>query len=55
MARKTANEAGKDGIKTAKANAYTGMQLEEAKQIIGVNNLDDLDAIRKVYLYSVWS
>lgn len=48
-ASQRATQAGKDGTKVAKANAYTGMQLEEARQIIGVNNLDDIEAVRKVH------
>lgn len=31
-----------------KANAYTGMSLEEAKQILNIRDLNDLDTVAKV-------
>ena len=48
-ARRTAAEAGQDGTKTVKANAYTGMSLQEAQQILNVQDLESLDLLRKVF------
>jgi len=47
-ARRAAEEAGRDGAKASKANTYTGMTLQEAKQILNVQNLEDIDGVRKV-------
>ena len=47
-ARKAASEAGRDGNKTIKANAFTGLSVQEAKQILNINDLEDLEKIRTV-------
>lgn len=47
-ARRAAAEAGKDGSKTVKANAYTGLSLQEATQILNVSDIEDLETLRKV-------
>ena len=47
-ARKATSEAGQDVNKTVKANAFTGLSVQEAKQILNVNDLEDLEKIRKV-------
>ena len=49
-ARQSAAEAGKDGMKTVKANTYTGLSLQEARQILNVQDPDNLEALRKVYI-----
>lgn len=52
--KKAAEQSGRDGANSVKASAYTGMSLEEAKQILNVRELNDLDAVAKVkwnYLY----
>ncbi len=49
-ARQSAAEAGRDGMKTVKANTYTGLSLQEARQILNVQDPDDLEALRKVRL-----
>ena len=49
-ARRSAAEAGRDGAKTVKADTFTGMSLQEAKQVLDVQDLDDLEQIRKVCL-----
>lgn len=48
-ARKAATEAGRDANKAAKANTFTGMSLQEAKDILNVSDLKDLETVRKVY------
>lgn len=47
-ARQAAEEAGRSGTQAAKANNITGMSLTEAKQILNIQDLKDLPAIRKV-------
>ena len=47
-ARKAASEAGRDVNKTVKANAFTGLSVQEAKQILNINDLEDLEKIRTV-------
>ena len=47
-ARQAAAEAGQDGTKTVKANAYTGMSIQEARQILNVQDLEDFELLRKV-------
>ena len=49
-ARQAAEEAGRSGTKAAKASNITGMSLSEAKQILNVNDLENLEAIKKVGL-----
>ena len=53
-ARRAAEEAGRDGAKAAKANTYTGMTLQEAKQILNVQNMEKIDSIRKVQYELPW-
>ncbi|XP_003388058.1 PREDICTED: mitochondrial import inner membrane translocase subunit tim16-like [Amphimedon queenslandica] len=48
-ARKAATEAGRDANKAAKASTYTGLSLQEAKSILSVDDLENLEAIRKNY------
>lgn len=47
-ARKTAEEAGRSGTQAAKASNLTGMGLSEAKQILNVQDLEDISGIKKV-------
>lgn len=47
--RRAAAEAGKDGSKTVKANTFTGMSLQEAQQILNVQDVQDLEKLRKNY------
>lgn len=47
-ARQAAEEAGRSGTQAAKASSLTGMSLTEAKQILNIQDLEDLDTIRKV-------
>lgn len=47
-ARRAAAETGKDGAKTVKANTFTGLSLEESKQILNVTDLEDVESLRKV-------
>lgn len=47
-ARHTAEEEGRSGSKAAQASSLTGISLNEAKQILNVQNLDDTAAILKV-------
>ena len=51
-ARRSAAEAGRDGTKTVKADTFTGMPLQEAKQVLNVQDLDDVEQIRTVCLLS---
>ena len=46
--KKAASEAGRDGTKTVKANTFTGLSLDESKQILNVSSLDDIQSVRKV-------
>lgn len=50
-ARQAAEEAGRSGTNAAKANSYTGMNLQEAKQILDIKDVEDVDVIRKVCYY----
>lgn len=47
-ARQEAEKAGRSGTNSAKASAFTGMSLQEAKQILNVKEVEDIEAIRKV-------
>lgn len=47
-ARRTAEEAGRDGNKAAQAASYTGISLQEAQQILNIKDIDEIDTIRKV-------
>lgn len=47
-ARRAAEEAGRDGAKTVKANTYTGMSLQEALQILNVKDLENIELVKKV-------
>lgn len=47
-ARKAAEEAGRSGSQAAKASSLTGMNLSEAKQILNLQDLDNMDVIKKV-------
>ena len=47
-AHKTAEEAGRSGTRAAKASSITGMSLGEAKQILNVQDLENIGHIRKV-------
>ena len=47
-ARKAAEEAGRSGTQAAKASSFTGMTLDEAKQILNVQDLKDPEFILKV-------
>ena len=49
-ARRAAEEAGKSGPQAAKASALTGMALKEAKQILNVEDIHNIEAVRKVGL-----
>ena len=46
--RRAATESGKDARKSVKANAFTGLSLQEAKQILNINDLHDIPKIRTV-------
>ncbi|UJR35130.1 hypothetical protein I4U23_027901 [Adineta vaga] len=48
---KTATQTGKTSTKTVQADRVTGMSLQEAKQILNLNDLDiqDPEKIRKQY------
>ncbi len=48
-ARQAAEAAGRDGAKAARNHAYSGMSLQEAKQILHVPNTEDVEAIQKVH------
>ena len=52
-ARKAAEEAGRDGNRAARAASFTGISLQEAQQILNVKDLDDMEAIRKVWPLSL--
>lgn len=47
-ASRTVEEEGRSGSKAAQASSLTGMSLNEAKQILNVQNLDDTAVILKV-------
>ena len=49
-ARKAATEAGRDANRTVKATATTGLSLPEAKQILNIDDLENLEYVRKVTL-----
>ena len=49
-ARRAAEEAGRSGPQAAKASALTGMGLKEAKQILNVEDMHNIEAVRKVRL-----
>lgn len=51
-ARKAAEEAGRSGSQAAKASALTGMDLKEARQILNIEDVHNIEAIRKVYIQS---
>ncbi len=53
-ARNAAEAAGRSGTNAAKASSLTGMSLGEAKQILNVKDLENLEAIKKVSDTSVW-
>ena len=46
--KQAAEQSGRDGAKSVKASAYTGMSLEEAKQILNIRELNDLEVVAKV-------
>jgi import inner membrane translocase subunit TIM16 len=48
-AKAAASESGKDATKTVKHNAYTGMSIEEALQILNVKDVSDVEAYTKNY------
>ena len=50
-ARQAAEEAGRSGPKAAKASALTGLDVNEAKQILNVDDIHNIEAIRKVCVY----
>ncbi len=50
-ARQAAEAAGRDGAKAARNHTYSGMSLQEAKQILNVDNLEDVEVIRKASLW----
>ena len=54
-ARKAATEAGRDANRTVKATATTGLSLPEAKQILNIDDLENLEYVRKVTLILVLS
>ena len=47
-ARRSAEEAGRSGSNAAKASALTGMNVAEAKQILNIEDIHNIEAIRKV-------
>ncbi len=51
-ARQEAEQAGRSGTNAAKASAFTGMSLQEAKQILNIKEVEDVDIIRKVRLHA---
>lgn len=51
-AHKTAEEAGRSGTQAAKASSFTGMSLDEAKQILNVQDLTDTPTILKVQVWA---
>ena len=52
-ARRAAEEAGRSGPQAAKASTLTGMGLKEAKQILNVDDIHNIEAIRKVRKVSI--
>lgn len=49
-ARRAAEGEGRSGSQAAKATAIAGMELKEAKQILNVQDIHDIEALRKVWL-----
>lgn len=47
-ARRAASESGRDVRKSVKSNAFTGLSLNEAKQILNISDLEDIPKIRSV-------
>ena len=52
-ARATAEEAGRSGSQAAKASSFTGISLDEAKQILDVRDLNDIPSILKVWMHGL--
>lgn len=48
-ARQEAEKAGRSGTNAAKASALTGMNLQEAKQILNIKDVENIEGIRKNY------
>ncbi|XP_064404872.1 mitochondrial import inner membrane translocase subunit tim16-like [Halichondria panicea] len=48
-ARQEAEQAGRSGTNAAKASSLTGMSLQEAKQILNVKEVEDIESVRKNY------
>jgi import inner membrane translocase subunit TIM16 len=47
--RRAASETGKSVNNAVKANAFTGLSLQEAKQILNIDNHEDITKIRDNY------
>ena len=50
-AKQAAEEAGRSGTNAAKANSFTGISLQEAKQILNVKDIENIEGVRKVQLF----